>query len=210
LARFYPAPFGRACERQGVNVKIDVCRKMETSEAITGEFWLDGLLQCYYLEPSRFTPYYPGHPCIPAGIYRVALTMSPHLGYVCPEVLNVPERTSIRWHIGNFPRDVLGCCVVGTVLGENSVAHSRIAFRALMEKLRGNEIVAEYRDPAPEPERAIVAARPSAPNSAGTAASRVLSSGVPSSGVQASGVQSSGTEAHVRSDSTDSANSADA
>jgi len=176
-------------------VKIDVCRKVETSEAITGEFWLDGLLECYYLEPSRFTPYYPGHPCIPAGIYRVALTMSPHLGYVCPEVLNVPGRMAIRWHIGNFPEDVLGCCVVGTVLGNNSVAHSRVAFCALMEKLQGNEIVAEYRDPAPEPERSIFAARSSAANSTGPAAS----------GLRSSGVQSSGTEAHARSDSTDSA-----
>jgi hypothetical protein len=181
-------------------VKIDVCRKVETTESITGEFWLDGLLECYYLEPSRFTPYYPGHPCIPAGIYRVALTMSPHLGYVCPEILNVSGRTAIRWHIGNFPKDVLGCCVVGTVLGSNSVADSRTAFHALMDKLRGNEIVAEYRDPAPDGERPIFAARSLAAHSTGTAAS----------GLQSSGVQSSGTEAHARSNSTDSADSVDA
>ncbi len=129
-------------------MKVDIYRQVETSEAITGEFWVDGRMECYYLEPSRFTPYYPGHPCIPAGVYRVVLTMSPHLGYVCPEVLQVPGRTAIRWHIGNYPRDVLGCCVVGTALGENSVRNSKVAFDALMEKLQGNDIIAEYHDSA--------------------------------------------------------------
>jgi hypothetical protein len=133
-------------------MKVDIYRKVETSEAITGEFWLDGLMECYYLEPSRFTPYYPGHPCIQAGAFRVVLTMSPHLGYVCPEVLGVPGRTAIRWHIGNYPKDVLGCCVVGTAVGENCVLHSKTAFDALVEKLRGNDVVAEYHDLPQEPE----------------------------------------------------------
>ena len=133
-------------------MNVDIYRKVETSKSITGEFWLDGLMECYYLEPSRFTPYYPGHPCIEAGIYPVALTMSPKLGYVCPEVLQVPGRTAIRWHIGNFPKDVLGCCVVGTTRGEDFVAHSKIAFEALMKKLQGHEIIAQYHDPAEAPE----------------------------------------------------------
>ena len=131
-------------------MKVDIYRKVETSKSITGEFWLDGVMECYYLEPSRLTPYYPGHPCIPAGVYPVVvLSMSPHLGYVCPEVLNVPGRTAIRWHIGNFPKNVLGCCVVGTVLGVDSVVNSKIAFEALMAKLQGQDISAEYHDPAP-------------------------------------------------------------
>ncbi len=132
-------------------MKVDIYRKVETSQSITGEFWLDGIRECYYLEPSRLTPCHPGFACIPAGIYRVVLTMSPHLRYVCPEVLNVPGRSAIRWHIGNFPADVLGCCVVGTAAGENCVTHSKIAFHALMGKLEGNDILAEYHDSAQEP-----------------------------------------------------------
>ncbi len=128
-------------------MKVDVYRKVETSESITGEFWLDGVKECYCLEPSRYTPFYSGHPCIEVGTYQVALTMSPHLGYICPEVLNVPGRTEIRWHIGNFPKEVLGCCVVGTTVGTNQVENSRSAFEALMAKLRGQDILAEYHDP---------------------------------------------------------------
>lgn len=78
--------------------------------------------------------------------------MSPHMGYVCPELHGVPGRTSIRWHIDNYPKDVLGCCVVGTAVEENCVAHSKVAFDALMEKLRGNDVVAEYHDLPQEPE----------------------------------------------------------
>jgi hypothetical protein len=128
-------------------MKVDIVRKVETSESITGEFWLNGVKECYYLEPSRNTPFYSGHPCIEAGTYQVVLTMSPHLGYVCPEVLNVPGRTEIRWHIGNYPKEVLGCCVVGTALGTNQVENSRTAFDALMAKLEGQNILAEYHDP---------------------------------------------------------------
>ena len=128
-------------------MKVDIVRKVETSESITGEFWLDGVKECYYLEPSRYTPFYSGHPCIEAGTYQVVLTLSSHLGYVCPEVLNVPGRTEIRWHIGNFPKEVLGCCVVGTAVGTNQVENSRAAFDALMAKLQGQNILAEYHDP---------------------------------------------------------------
>jgi hypothetical protein len=128
-------------------MKVDIYRKFQTSRSITGEFWLDGNQQCFYLEPSRHTPYWPGHPCIEAGIYRVVLTMSPHLGYVCPEVLDVPGRTSIRWHIGNYPKDVLGCCVVGTAMATDMVLNSKTAFEALMDSLQDQEIIAEYHDP---------------------------------------------------------------
>ena len=73
--------------------------------------------------------------------------MSPHLGYVCPEVLDVRGRTAIRWHVGNFPEDVLGCCVVGTRTGTDFVSNSKLAFDALLNKLRGQETIAEYHDP---------------------------------------------------------------
>jgi hypothetical protein len=132
------------------NMKVAIYRKIETANSVTGELWVDGVKECYCLEPSRTTPFYPGHPCIQAGVYRVVLSVSPHLGYRCPEVLDVPGRTAIRWHIGNFPKDVLGCCVVGTVLGVDFVGNSRDAFARLMAKLEGQSIMAEYHDPAVE------------------------------------------------------------
>jgi hypothetical protein len=105
----------------------------------------------YYLAPSRDTPFYSGHPCIEAGTYQVVLTLSRHPGYVCPELLKVLGRTEIGWHIGNFPKQVFGCCVVGTAAGTNEVENSKSAFYAVMAKLEGEHILAKYHDPYRSP-----------------------------------------------------------
>jgi Steigviridae/Suoliviridae L,D-carboxypeptidase/transpeptidase len=138
-------------------MNCEVRRRWETSRSITGELWIDGQFECYTLEPARDSPVHPGHPCIPAGRYRVALTLSPHLEYTTPELLEVPGRSDIRWHIGNYPKDVLGCAVVGLTHAEDFVGDSRRAFEEkLMPLLKsayqeGEEIWASYLDPPPAP-----------------------------------------------------------
>jgi hypothetical protein len=120
----------------------------------SGEFWLDGVngvKGCYYLEPSRYTLFYSDHPCIEAGTDQVVLTLSPHFGYVCPAVLNFPGRTEIRWPIGNFPKEVISGCVVGTAAGANEIEDSRPAFYAVMAKLEAESILTEYHDPYRSP-----------------------------------------------------------
>ena len=133
-------------------MNVEIRRQTETATSVCGEMWIDGQFECFTLEPSRDTPVHPGHPCIPAGTYDVVLTLSPHLGYICPEVLDVPGRTAIRWHIGNFPADVLGCVVVGTEQQPDAVLHSKLAFGKMMDLLNGavsagDKMVATYVDP---------------------------------------------------------------
>lgn len=50
--------------------------------------------------------------CIPVGIYEWVIYQSPKHGTVLL-LLNVPNRSMIEVHIGNFTRDILGCIVVG-------------------------------------------------------------------------------------------------
>jgi Family of unknown function (DUF5675) len=130
-------------------VKVEIRRKWETARSVCGEMWVDGQFEAFTLEPARVNPVHPGHPAIPAGSYRVILTPSPHLGYVTPEVLEVPGRSHIRWHIGNKPEDVEGCVAVGHEHSTDYVSHSGAAFSQLMTLLReaNDEIVAEYSDP---------------------------------------------------------------
>jgi hypothetical protein len=135
-------------------MRVEIRRKWETPRSISGEMWIDGQFQCYTLEPARETPVHEGHPCIAAGgPFKVALTLSPHLLYVTPEVLNVPGRSHIRWHVGNRPEDVLGCVVVGETPQTDFVMNSRKAFAALMIVLKraADGIEAIYLDPAPAP-----------------------------------------------------------
>lgn len=136
-------------------MEIDIKRKWETDRSIVSEIWADGVFLCYGLEPSRNTPVNIGHPCIPPGVYRVVLSMSPHLGYECPEVLNVPGRSHIRWHIGNKPEDVLGCVCVGRTHPQDDwVGLSTVCFHddlmPLMEAARDRSepVIATYTDPS--------------------------------------------------------------
>lgn len=130
-------------------MKIEVKRQWETARSIISQIYVDGQFECYGLEPSRLTPVNPGHPCIPAGEYKVVFTPSPHLKYVTPELVDVPGRSDIRIHVGNFPEDVLGCTVVGDTKAQDKVFNSKATFNRLMILLKTapDNLVAVYSDP---------------------------------------------------------------
>lgn len=75
--------------------------------------------------------------CIPKGIYSVQRIVSPKHGK-CYEVINVPNRSNIEIHIGNFPKDILGCLAIGTDyviakdLSKSQLLNSQLAFSSLM------------------------------------------------------------------------------
>lgn len=134
-------------------MKLDVYRFLETDLSIIGRLTVDGQQLCFDLEPSRFHPVHVGHSCIACGVYQVRLTMSPHLGYVTPELVDVPGRSAIRIHKGNKPEDSLGCTLVGTGHGPQPdwVSDSHDAFDQLMALCRAAEarseaISIEYHD----------------------------------------------------------------
>jgi hypothetical protein len=135
-------------------MKVEIHRNWETSLSVISELHVDGTFVCFGLEPSRKTPVHEGHPCIQAGTFRVVLTKSPHLGYLTPEVLNVPGREAIRWHIGNKPADVLGCVAVGRKRAVDWVGESSLAFHddlmPILENARsdGELIEVTYIDPS--------------------------------------------------------------
>jgi len=134
-------------------MRLDVYRLNETDRSILGRLTIEGQQFCFTLEPSRFHPVHAGHPCIPCGVFKVKLSMSPHFGYVTPEVLGVPGRSAIRMHKGNKPEDSLGCTLVGESHGPapDWVSQSKEAFSRLMDlctaaEERGEDIAVEYHD----------------------------------------------------------------
>ncbi len=135
-------------------MKIEIKRDRDDPHSVPSRFYVDDAFLCYGIEPARTNPVHEGHPCIDAGTYKVKRSLSPHLNYITPEVLDVPGRTAIRWHIANYPKDILGCLGVGTSRLTDFVGGSTIAFRGLMKILnaawdRGEEVIAIYTDPAP-------------------------------------------------------------
>ena len=84
--------------------------------------------------------------CIPEGTYEVHKITSPTKGK-CFQVMNVPGRTSILIHIGNYAHgkkvDTQGCILVGTSFvdmnedGTIDVSGSTIALNKLLSILPG-------------------------------------------------------------------------
>lgn len=76
--------------------------------------------------------------CIPKGIYKVTRFNSPSKGK-CFMLLNVDGRNHILIHVGNYPKDSLGCILVGIKHSQpDFVSHSRIALMSL-DKIVGED-----------------------------------------------------------------------
>ena len=88
--------------------------------------------------------------CIPAGLY--VCKMGIHHGtkeYPVYELQNVPNRSNIEIHIGNFLEDTKGCILVGEELKiyENKywVKSSTIAFHRFMNRMNGEDFLLEIK-----------------------------------------------------------------
>jgi hypothetical protein len=82
-----------------------------------------------------------GKSCIPAGTYKCRRAFFNRGGYPTFEVLDVPGRSHILFHIGNTSADTEGCILPGKTLGVLStwlaVLQSGPAFREFMRSLEG-------------------------------------------------------------------------
>lgn len=88
--------------------------------------------------------------CIPSGAYTMRMRRSPVVERTSGgefthgwEVTDVPGRTYIMVHPGNWSRNVEGCIAVGTgfdpAMKQAMVTHSRDAFRDFMAALDGED-----------------------------------------------------------------------
>lgn len=127
-------------------MQITVARQEKTPNSTPSLIAIDGVQAFYGLEPVD---------CIPAGTYSVAVSFSPRLTALAPEILknyfgeriytphvqNVPNRTEIEIHFGNWPKNTDGCLLAGQTHAVDYVGQSDVAFISLMVKLRDIAIV---------------------------------------------------------------------
>jgi hypothetical protein len=134
-------------------MKIEVIRQQFDDECTLGEMIIDGVHECFTLEPQTRAPDAPkvfAKTAIPYGTYPVSVTYSPHFGADMPLVGNVPDFEGVRIHPGNTAADTEGCCLVGESQGRDAIGQSRAAFDALWPKIRdavnnGEEVTITYR-----------------------------------------------------------------
>jgi len=128
-------------------MKIELKRFAYTPFGVFGTLYLSEF-QCYTVE----RPWLGNEQkvsCIPEGLYKTRLGYFNRGGYDCYEILDVPDRSLIKIHIGNTMDDVLGCIALGLDLGciggKWAVLRSKLAYDNFMRSLSystfGHEIL---------------------------------------------------------------------
>jgi hypothetical protein len=130
-------------------VILTIKRLRATPESTQGELLIDGVHECWTLEPrmdrTEGKPY-----AVFDGFYTYVVGPSQHFGRNVIKVENVVGFTDIELHPGNFPADTHGCCLVGRTEGENFVGQSDLEFDDLMGRVAPTGRI-EYVDIAPSP-----------------------------------------------------------
>lgn len=105
-----------------------------------GELILDGKIICQTLErPWKDNAQETS--CIPTGEYLCKRVNSPKFGETF-EITDVPNRTHILMHSGNYVTDSLGCVLLGMISDRSSsykIFKSRIARDKLMEIMKDEQ-----------------------------------------------------------------------
>lgn len=116
---------------------VHILRDPSSPSGVFGTLLTDSGFGCYTLEPALDRA---EHPCIPKGGYRCDLKDHPKHGK-CYELADVPGRTSVLIHVGNFERDTEGCILVGNAIGtignDHALLASKDAYRRFMDDMAG-------------------------------------------------------------------------
>lgn len=116
---------------------LQLHRTHEYADSIIGTLSVNGELLCDSLElpwkdnQSQIS-------CIPIDHYGARLR-SDHPDQWRIELDNVPGRTHIQLHIGNFPANTQGCILVGLGYAANLVTQSTAAYDKLRAAFYGTE-----------------------------------------------------------------------
>ena len=109
---------------------VDVIRVTQSDHGTFGVLVLRGEAFCVTLElPWRDNK--RDVSCIPTGSYLCQRTESRRFGDAFL-VRNVPERSHILFHKGNWIHETLGCILLGQRFGNHMIHDSRKAFDAFM------------------------------------------------------------------------------
>ncbi len=124
-------------------MKLELSRKEFFSDRTIGGLYINGTWFCYTLEDKDRHledggTKVPKETAIPRGHYRVVIDASDRFKRDMPHVLNVPQFTGIRFHIGNVPVDTEGCILLGFGYDPQTktIIRSKLAFGDFFEKLK--------------------------------------------------------------------------
>jgi hypothetical protein len=130
-------------------MKIRVSRDVYSSLSTQGKLFLDDEQFCFTLEPPVKDDNSKPR-AIPNGIYPLTIRWSAEFGKHVPHVENVPGFAAIEQHYGNFPKDTLGCTLVGLSRGPqpNFIGQSVVAWTHLMSRYMEVAVLTNPQEPS--------------------------------------------------------------
>lgn len=117
-------------------MEIKIIRTTKTANSTIGEMYVDGAFECYTLEDAERASKIYGRTAISKGRYEVIINFSNRFKQYMPLLLRVPDFEGIRIHAGNSEHDTEGCVLVGNTRSKDWIGGSRIAYKALLWKMR--------------------------------------------------------------------------
>ncbi|GHT39250.1 hypothetical protein AGMMS49593_09860 [Endomicrobiia bacterium] len=69
-------------------------------------------------------------------LYKMILTESKRFGRLLPLLLNVPNHEGIRIHAGNTYVDSTGCILVGDLVSDGVIDHSRVTEKKIVDLMK--------------------------------------------------------------------------
>lgn len=132
-------------------MKLILQREKSSLISTIGELAMNGKFFCYTLEDPVREKKISGVTAIPAGMYQIGISWSLRFKQMMPLLLNVPNFTGVRIHVGNYAKDTDGCILVGESRGDTAVYSSVAAYRRLFAvlneaKSRGEQITITIKD----------------------------------------------------------------
>ncbi|WP_188746610.1 DUF5675 family protein [Parapedobacter defluvii] len=114
-------------------------RKTSASACTMGYLIANGEVLCYTLE-LPWKDNLNNVSCIPPGTYSGILRYDKADGWRI-QLENVPNRTGVQIHMGNYTREIKGCVLVGTGanVGNCSVQNSALAYSRLKKAFYGTD-----------------------------------------------------------------------
>jgi len=120
-------------------MRLKLVRDERGKDHTYGKLYINDVYFCETIEDEERAIKLMHETAIPKGTYKVILSFSPRFQQRMPLLLNVPNFTGIRVHFGTTDDSSSGCPIVGfkrgVYKGQPAVFDSRVAFKALMERL---------------------------------------------------------------------------
>jgi hypothetical protein len=152
------APFFGAPSSAQAPLRIQILRASYNSGSITGEMSVNGRFIAHTLElPWRNNQSYVSS--IPAREYPGFLRYDKTDGWRI-QLVDVPNRTGVQIHVGNYPTQIEGCVLVGkrVINARNEITDSALAYAELKSAFYGSA------NPVASPNVAITVAIAYAPS----------------------------------------------